>query len=423
MRRATASLVFVGVAALTLVFLTGGRASAYGILVFCLLGVKLYASARTQHWQPDGARLADLDHYRVVVVIPIFNEDPGLFAQTLASLDAQSRAPDAVWIVDDGSDATDCYEMACRWAATRPWVHVHRQPNAGKRVAQAVGFRAEESADIFVTVDSDTVLEPDAIEQGLKPFCDPRVTAVTGVVLASNYRKNLLTRLIDVRYTNAFLYERAAYSAVGSVLCMCGSLAFYRAEIVRRHLHDFTHQQFLGRRVSFGDDRRLTNYALLHGRALLQPAARAHTAVPERLGHFVRQQLRWNKSFFRESLWAVQHLPLHRPASWLALFELTSWVVFTAVLLYAVAIRPLTVGPIVLGGYAGFVVFMSYARSVRFLGDDKAFGRQGAWVSFLLAPLYGLLHVVLLVPLRLWSLVTLRSSGWGTRTRVEVRAA
>ena len=39
---------------------------------------------------------------------------------------------------------------------------------------------------------------------------------------------------------------------------------------------------------------------------------------------------------------------------------------------------------------------------------------------FVLAPLYGLLHLVVLMPVRLYALATLNRARWGTRSTVEV---
>lgn len=429
-------LSYVSIVASVVIFVAsvrfgGGDVSIYSVLVFSFIVAKLVASARMRPYAGAAQRASEDEgsagqHVRrpgrVAGVVAFYNEDPGLFRAMLASLDTQTQQPDSLWLVDDGSTSTDCYDAAMAWASGRPAARVARIEHSGKRHAQAVAFRGEPDAAVFLTVDSDTILEPDAVAEALKPFDDPAVTAVTGVVSAANYRRNLLTRLIDVRYANAFLWERAAYSAAGSVLCTCGSLALYRADVVRAHLDDFLDQRFLGRVSTFGDDRRLTNYALAHGRAVLQLSARARTAVPERLGHFVRQQVRWNKSFFRESLWAIQNLPLNRPAAWLSLVELTSWVLFTALLLLALVVSPLVSGTVVIGAYILYVALMSYVRSLRFVDDVEA-RRGDRWISFALSPLYGFMHITLLVPLRLYSLCTLRRNTWGTRQRVEVAAS
>ena len=53
------------------------------------------------------------------------------------------------------------------------------------------------------------------------------------------------------------------------------------------------------------------------GRRLGGPCGAAglfvETAVPERLNHYLRQQSRWNRSFFRETLWCLRTFPFKRP--------------------------------------------------------------------------------------------------------------
>jgi hyaluronan synthase len=74
------------------------------------------------------------------------------------------------------------------------WV---RKPNGGKKSAHARTFEGD-SADVFVTVDSDTCLERFAIEEGLKPFRDWRVQSVAGIELAANHARSLLVKLKSV---------------------------------------------------------------------------------------------------------------------------------------------------------------------------------------------------------------------------------
>ena len=52
---------------------------------------------------------------------------------------------------------------------------------------------------------------------------------------------------------------------------------------------------------TFGDDRSLTNFVLQNWRVLYAPDAQANTNVPEHLPQFLRQQLRWKKSWLRET--------------------------------------------------------------------------------------------------------------------------
>lgn len=392
--------------------------SVYGAVVGVILGGKLLLSLL-----PAAKWPAAPEGVRTCLVVPIYNEDPAILASNLASVDAQTYPVTHVRIIDDGSADERAHDYARRWASTRPHARVVRQPNAGKREAMAQAFRElGDRVEVFVCVDSDTVLEPDAVRNGLAAFHDPRTAAVTGTVVALNHDRGLLPRMLDLRYVNAFLYERAAYSRLGSVLCVCGSLAFWRADIVRHHLDDFLGQRFLGRPCSYGDDRHLTNLSLLHGRVVLARDAVARTAVPERGDHLIRQQVRWGRSFFRESLWTLSHLPPTRAAWWLTLLESVSWLGFTGGLLLALFVLPATTGRTHWVDYLVWVAIAGYARSVHVFSVRRtSWSRwRQAW-DFLTCPVYGVLHVVVLLPLRLWSLATLGSTAWGTRARgVEV---
>jgi hyaluronan synthase len=165
--------------------------------------------------------------------------------------------------------------------------------------------------------------------------------------------------------------------------------------------------------VHYGDDRRLTAYALRTGRVVLQDTAVALTHVPERMSHFLKQQIRWNKSFFRESLLLLRQSRPTRIAWWLGLAEFGYWMVLTTMLLYAVAVRPIVSGVAPSWHFAAFVALMAYARSIRMIGD----GGRPFPAAFLLAPVYGLMNLLLLVPLRFYSLLRLRDGSWGTRKR------
>ncbi|HET7489952.1 MAG TPA: glycosyltransferase [Acidimicrobiales bacterium] len=399
--------------------------SLYGMAAFGLLGAKLLVSTlhRPAPGGPSGA-----ERNFVTVVVPVYNEDPQLFVNCLRSVVEQTRRPDKIHVVDDGSRSKDALAAVepvleeARRRGIQTEVTVFRR-NRGKREAQGMVFRSCPEATIFFTIDSDTVLGRNALREGLKPFSDERVMCVTGLVMAVNSERNVLTRLIHLRYVNAFMWERAAYSMVGSVLCACGALALYRADIIREHLDDYLNQRFLGRPAVFGDDRRLTNYALLHGRVVLQPSAVGETAVPERITHFVRQQLRWNKSFMRESIWVVQNMPLRHMAFWLTVAELSSWAVFTVTLTVTLLLASFHAGMSALGTYLALVCLMSYVRSARYFSAwrEQGKGVVSGLVTFVIAPLYGALHLLLLLPLRTVAALTLFRGSWGTRSHVEVR--
>lgn len=418
------------VLALHLVRLPSGHVSlqlgTYGIAVSSLIGFKLILSMLAVPARDTPANREMVARAHVSAIITCHNEDPAAFIRCLDTLAAQSRMPDSVTVVDDASTEPTCALIAMRRgedfrAMGVDYEVIRFRVNQGKREGLAAGFRRVPNADVYLCIDSDTILDRFVTERLLRPFGNRKVQAVTGNVLAANRDRNLLTRLIDLRYAYAFMGERAAYSVIGSVLCVCGSAAMYRGTAVHKHLDKFLNQRFLGKKCTYGDDRHMTFWCLKEGRVLLAPDAVAWTLVPERMSHFLRQQVRWSKSFFRESLWVVAKMPPTRVAWWLTLIEVGTWLGFTTALLYSLTVRPILTGHFAATTYIVSALLLSYARSGHYTG---AYHPRMSWLgrigTLLLAPLYGLIHMTLLLPLRVVALLTLRDNKWGTRKKVEV---
>jgi hyaluronan synthase len=398
------------------------RLGWYGTAVVFLIGAKLILSLLARPARDTPESRSTLRRAYVAGIITCRNEDVTVFTLCLNAILTSTRLPNALTVVDDASSDPACGQVAYRYyemfrAAGVDYAVLTLSENRGKRAGLAAGFARNWDADIYLCIDSDTIIAPNAVENALKPFARHRVHAVTGCVLAANRSRNLLTRLIDLRYAYAFLGERAAYSVMGSVLCACGSLALYRGITVRKYLDDFLSQHFLGRKCTYGDDRRLTYYCLREGQVVLAPDAVAWTLVPERMGHFLRQQLRWSKSFFRESLIMLGRMPPGRICWWLSLVEICSWCGFTSALIFSLAVRPAITGHFAGLTYLIAVLLLSYARSGHYAeAEHPGLSWRSRWGTLLLAPLYGIIHMTLLLPLRLVALATLRDNSWGTRS-------
>ncbi|GAB2868606.1 hypothetical protein GCM10027074_40290 [Streptomyces deserti] len=424
---------FIAIAAVIATRLDSDSLHLYSMGAMGLLALKMFGALFYRPAKAGREELEYLENAWVTAVIPIYNEDPVMFEQGMRSLLAQSRLPNEIHIIDDAS-ADDsgiraAKKMRREFEAKGVKYTVSVQPeNKGKREALALGFEAAPYSDIFLCVDSDTVLSRDTVRELLLPLADEKIMASTGMVLALNHDSNVFTRLQDLRYGNSFLFERAAYSRLKSVLCCCGALSAYRGTLVRKYLPDFLNQQFLGKPAVFGDDRRMTNYCLMEGQVVFQETAVGYTAVPEKLPHFLRQQVRWNKSFFRESLWAFTHQKKYRPAFWLTCMELALWLVFGSAMFYSMVILPILHPEQFLrhiGDYVVFMILMGYLRNVRYLDfPRRGMGFVKRFGMFLLAPLYGLIQLFLLTPLRFYALLTLHKGSWGTRQGgVEVSVA
>src|SRR5262249_14444095 len=130
--------------------------------------------------------------------------------------------------------------------------------------------------------------------------------AVCGHTDVLNKGANLLTRMQALQYFIAFSVYKSAEALFGSVTCCSGCFSGYRRSAVDPIASDWANQRFFGQPSTYGDDRSLTNFLLPRWRVVYAPDAKAHTAVPEKLRQFMRQQLRWKKSWMRESLRACR---------------------------------------------------------------------------------------------------------------------
>lgn len=375
--------------------------SAYGIVSIGRVLVQSAAAATVRR-----RRFQVRETPMVSIVVAVLNEEPELFERSMRSLAAQAWPNFEVIVVDDGSDEPGpnqalAEELGFRYAY---------QPNAGKRLALYRGFEAMDPDSAYVlTADSDTVWAPDAISQLVATMqSDKSIGAVTGHVATLNVGDSWLTQLTSRRYWLAFEVERAAQGRFGAVTCVSGPLGGYRRDLVDQIKSRFVRQRFLGRVCTFGDDRHLTNLILGMGFQVAYSRAMAWTQVPTQLMPYLRQQVRWSRSFWRESLWTLRALPLH--GMWLTVdclltvllpFQLVVtvvWFIYMGVTAHAAY---LLLGLVT-------VVGMSVLRiAPAILATRRA--------DFLILIAFGLFHLAVLLPLRFIALATMGWGGWGSR--------
>ena len=344
----------------------------------------------------------------VDVIVPCYNEQPELLRACLRSLAGQDYKGELrVWVVDDGSRNLPALRPVLEAETGLDLKVVLLDGNRGKREAQAAALY-DGSGEVVVTIDSDTSIAPDGISQLVAWLADPKVGAVTGNLRASNADATWLSKLIDTRYQLLFERERAAQGFFGTVFCCAGPFSAYRREAVEEVMDDYLGQRFLGGRRVCGDDLKLTNLVLARGyRSEFEPDAKATTDVPTTVGRFVRQQLRWNRSFYRELPRMLRLLPGRSRYLSLDLASRTLLPALSAVIVAATA-ADAVVDPA--GVPVGLAALSGMALLALPLGPSisKASGRR-------FALRYGLVFVGLLLPTRVWAASTLFRNCWGTR--------
>lgn len=395
---------------------------SYRVLMVLWTFMLMYMTAqwilswRDRPWTVSDAQQQLLGKLRVVVNVPLYNEEPLFLDRCLWSLVNQSRRPQRIAVVDDGS-TIDYTALRMHWEGWHGSTEITwtRQRNSGKKFAQAATFASDSAADIFATIDSDTCLEHRALEEGLKPFARHGVTSVAGIALALNSGVNWLTRTVSARDLYFQIVAAGAQSGFGDVLVNRGAFALYRAPVIREIIPAYLNETFFGRPVRLGDDATLTLFARGAGLAVQQPTAFAYTMNPETLSHHFRQWIRWMRGATIRNCWRVRYL---RVFSWGWLSTVLGTYSFLASFAFLILILA------TLPGSAHFTegAFMAmigwaYLTSLRITAvrrsDETWAYRIGTWLSY---PPGALWNLVVLRPLRLYGIATCLQQGWTTRT-------
>ena len=143
-----------------------------------------------------------------------------------------------------------------------------------------------------------------------------------------------------------------------------------------------------------------------------EPRARAWTHVPQTLKGYLKQQVRWNKSFYREIIWTIQMIiedprKLHP----YIIYDIVIQTILPFLLLFSLGFafyRGLFESPLYILGYVMVLVGIALIRCM------YGYYRTNDY-HLLRFPMYAFLHIFFLIPVRIYALLTLKTTHWGTR--------
>lgn len=314
--------------------------------------------------------------------------------------------------VNDGSTDNTLEEMLeAKEIANKEGVEViviNWEENKGKREGMAECVK-QSIKDIIIFIDSDSFVEKQTARELIKYFVDPKVAAVAGHAYVANESKNYLTKMQAVRYYVAFKAYKASEALFGSVTCCSGCCSAYRRSYTNEVLEAWLSQRFLGVQCTYGDDRSLTNYLLKKGyTTMFAPKAICFTFVPDNLKQFMKQQLRWKKSWIRESLIASTFIWKRNP-----IMSFSFYIGFILPLLAPIVIfRAVIWFPLTYGAVPYYYLFGLILMSVVYGMYYYIFTLDRKWVY---GVLFASFYAVVLVWQLPWAIFNLRDSRWGTR--------
>ena len=261
--------------------------------------------------------LTGLEARATLGVIVAAHNEAAVLPVTLAALLGQQDPPDDIVIADDGSTDHTAAMLYERYglqqpqhgamsaaSATHPSLRWLRLPHGGKAVALNAAV-LHMTVDTVLTVDGDTLLEPQAIACVRQAFAaEPGLVAATGVlvpVCGTTFSGRVLQWFQTYEYIRNFL-SRYAWMQVDSLLLISGAFAGFR----RRALLEVG---------GFDGDCLVEDYELIHRlrrygvlnklgwTTRVLGGARARTEAPGTVGAFLRQRQRWFGGFLQTQYW------------------------------------------------------------------------------------------------------------------------
>jgi hyaluronan synthase len=350
----------------------------------------------------------------VTVIIPAYNEG-AMVAQSIGSVVKADYPADKLEIIciDDGS-TDDTWHYIHRAQRSYPQLikPIRFPNNRGKKEALYAGF-TQGRGDIFVTIDSDSVIEPGALRHLVAPLLqDDRMGAVAGNVKVYNRHQSLMGKMQAVRFVNLD-FLRASQSLYRNVICTPGSLSAYRRTALMSHLEAWRRQTFLGAPCQHSEDRALTNFVLKGGYfTYYQRTAVVYTLVPETYTGVCKMYLRWERGNVRESFFQLGYLftkyrAKHRLLPIVEFFvsqlEFPFTFFFFGLLLYSILLYPL-----ILLKFLALLGFVSLINHGYYLWLERD-------LEFIYGVIYSYYAFFLLQWIYPYAFITVRNRHWLTR--------
>ena len=188
----------------------------------------------------------------VGIVIPAYNAER-FIDRTLDAVRSQSRFPDEVVVVDDGS-ADKTAERVAEWSHRSGFsVKVIRQQNGGASSARNAGIQAA-STDLIATLDADDIISPHhlaTLKRGfeIEPelilcFADATVHSETGIIRESFLRGSDIEQMeYEVKEDLRVIRGSAFIGIVGGNRIPTSSTMFRRRVALEAGLYDTKQKQ------------------------------------------------------------------------------------------------------------------------------------------------------------------------------------
>lgn len=243
----------------------------------------------------------------ISVLIPCYNEELSI-KKSLESWLNQTRKPDQILVVDDGS--TDSSVDIISSFGSKVKLIVLPKKTGNKSYVQEAGL-PHVTSEIFIATDADTIPDTHFVEYVEQAFSEKDIVAFCGHV--ESIENNWLTACREIEYTIGQYVTKKAQQEIGYVYVIPGCAGAFLTQYFRENIHfdhdtitedlDFTYKFHAQKKHIFYDHRALV-----------------YTQDPNSLSSYVKQVSRWYAGNIQNAFkhWRV----LKRPVAALEIFSM-----------------------------------------------------------------------------------------------------
>jgi poly-beta-1,6-N-acetyl-D-glucosamine synthase len=231
-----------------------------------------------------------------------------------------------------------------------PNIWVIDKENGGKADALNTGIDFARN-EIVITLDADSILEPNSLNEMNLTFSDDSVVAAGGLVnivqgfkrsgkkMIPRFKLSGLIRYQVVQYLTAFYLHKTTQSKFGSITVIAGAFGAFRRSVLF---------QAKGYRITVGEDMDITlriqeliGTSLKGKRIVFVPEAVCYTECPASFKNLYSQRIRWQKAFidciitYRKSFYRKMN------------FKVSTYLLLDSLLLGTISAYPTLMVPII----------------------------------------------------------------------------
>lgn len=385
--------------------------SIYGIFLIIFM-INQLIMARLNEKTINKISINELSNYDILIVGYRENED--YWQKCLESVLNQTIKPNKVIISIDGDDEEDVY-MFDTAKKLFPNSIILLNSHKGKRNAIYEGYQTIQNislSEFIVIIDSDTILEKNACKYLVECISsDNKIGCATSNIKIFNI-ENILTKIINARYSYAFNIERAYLSYLSIMNCCSGPLSIYRKKLITKEFLDkFNNQSCFKNKIEPGDDRHQTLLIMKEGyKSKITTKSVCWTECPTKFSRFLRQQLRWIRSFYREQYWQFKCLK-NQPyyLSIIMLYEVFFPFFIIGWIIYLLLIKNTTIF-LLIKSFSICILIIIF-RTIFLILFTKQI-KENIYNIF-----YLFIYILFIIPIKLYGFISLNKNDWITSNR------